>query len=870
MIEKRYNEKNVSTCDKNAMSIASWLGGAGQGNINQAAAAAVDGEATMTEKNYKVTGMTCSACTAHVQRAAAKLAGVEYSNVNLTTEKLTVRFDENTVKFEDIKKAVENAGYGLEEEQKAKRQEIGVEGMTCSSCCAAVERAVKKLSGVMSVSVNLATNRTSVEYDPLKVKLSQIKEAIAKAGYTPTDIKAEKTNDIEDEKRRHGLKVMRLRLIIAIVFAAPILYIAMSHMFPSLKVPIPYFMGSHNFPLMFALIQMFLTIPVILAGSKFFRIGFKTLLKGAPNMDTLVAIGTGSAFLYGIYATVMIYLGSFEYAQSLYFESAAVVITLVMLGKYLEAVSKGKTSEAIKKLMGLKPKTATVIKDGNEMEVPLDEVAVGDIVLVRPGSSIPVDGVIVEGATTADESMLTGESLPVEKQAGSNVTGGSINGEGLIKFTATRVGEDTALSKIIKLVEEAQGKKAPIAKLADIISGYFVPVVLGVAVIAAVVWALAGRDFNFDLNVFVTVLVIACPCALGLATPTAIMVGTGKGAELGILIKGGEALETTHKLKAVVFDKTGTITEGRPVLTDIKTYGALSGNEALLLSAAAERGSEHPIARAIVEGAKAKGMELPEPEEFKAVPGRGIDAAVKGKRILAGNIKLMTDNGIDISAAELDAKMLSAQGRTLMYIAVNGRLEALMAAADTVKPSSKAAVAKLKSLGVKVFMITGDNRNTAKAIADEVNIDDVLADVLPGDKANEVKKLQSAGYKVAMVGDGINDAPALVQADVGMAIGTGTDIAVESADVVLMRGDLNEVSSAIALSRATIRNIRQNLFWAFIYNLAGIPLAAGLIYALGGPLLNPIYAGAAMALSSVSVVSNALRLKRFKIKPAIV
>lgn len=824
----------------------------------------------MTERNYKVTGMTCSACAAHVQKAAAKLAKVEYSNVNLATEKMTVRFDETKVKFEDIKKAVENAGYGIEEELKTKRQELKIAGMTCASCSAAVERSVKKLSGVASVSVNLATNRASVEYDPSKVKLSQIKEAITKVGYTPKEVGTEKTHDPEDEKRQRALKIMRLRLIIAIVFSAPILYIAMSHMFPFLKVPIPYFMSSHNFPLMFAIVQMFLTIPVIFAGSKFFRVGFKTLLKGAPNMDTLVAIGTGSAFLYGIYATVMIYLGNFEYAQSLYFESAAVVITLVMLGKYLEAVSKGKTSEAIKKLMGLKPKTATVVKNGIEMEVPLDEVAVGDIVLVRPGSSIPVDGVITEGVTTADESMLTGESLPVEKQAGSNVTGGSINGEGLIKFAATRVGEDTALSKIIKLVEEAQGKKAPIAKLADVISGYFVPVVLGIAILAAVIWALAGKDFNFDLNVFVTVLVIACPCALGLATPTAIMVGTGKGAELGILIKGGEALETTHKLKAAVFDKTGTITEGKPVLTDIKMYSALSENEALMLSAAAERGSEHPIARAIVEGAKAKGLELPEPEEFKAVPGRGIDAAVKGKRILAGNIKLMADNGIDISAAENDAKTLSAQGRTLMYIAVDGKLDALMAAADTVKPSSKAAVAKLKSLGVKVFMITGDNRNTAKAIADEVNIDDVLADVLPGDKANEVKKLQSAGYKVAMVGDGINDAPALVQADVGMAIGTGTDIAVESADIVLMRGDLNEVSSAIALSRATIRNIRQNLFWAFVYNLAGIPLAAGIIYALGGPLLNPIYAGAAMALSSVSVVSNALRLKRFKIKTKII
>lgn len=872
-------KRNAGTiCGGHAIRIASWLSGAEPGKTNPAADAAVKGSpeseafwgnsggAMMTEQNYRVTGMTCSACAAHVQKAAAKLEGVEYSSVNLATEKMTVRFDENKASFEHIKKAVENAGYGLEEEKKTKRQELAVEGMTCAACSAAVERSVRKLEGVASVSVNLATNRAVFEYDPSKVKLSQIKDAIAKAGYTPKDIEAEKARDIEGEKRRRALKIMRLRLIIAIVFAAPILYIAMSHMFAALKLPIPYFMSPHDFPLMFALVQMFLTIPVILAGSRFFRVGFKTLLKGAPNMDTLVAIGTGSAFLYGVYATVMIYLGSFEFAQSLYFESAAVVITLVMVGKYLEAVSKGKTSEAIKKLMGLKPKTAVIVKDSAEMEVPLDEVAVGDIVLVRPGSSIPVDGVVLEGVSAVDESMLTGESLPVEKQAGSNVTGGSINGEGLIKFTTTHVGEDTALSKIIRLVEDAQGKKAPIAKLADVISGYFVPVVLGIAVVAAVVWALAGRDFNFDLNVFVTVLVIACPCALGLATPTAIMVGTGKGAELGILIKGGEALETTHKLGAVVFDKTGTISEGKPVLTDIKTYGSLNETEALILSASAERGSEHPIARAIVEGARTKGIDFPEPDEFKAVPGRGIDAAVSGKRVLAGNVKLMAENGIDISAADADAQALSGQGRTLMYIAVNGALVALMAAADTVKPSSRAAVAKLKSMGVKVYMITGDNRNTAKAIADEVNIDDVLADVLPGDKASEVKKLQEKGYKVAMVGDGINDAPALVQADVGMAIGTGTDIAVESADVVLMRGDLNEVSSAIALSRATIRNIRQNLFWAFIYNMAGIPLAAGVIYAFGGPLLNPIYAGAAMALSSVSVVSNALRLKRFKIK----
>lgn len=820
----------------------------------------------MTEKTYRVTGMTCASCAAHAQKAAAKLPGVEHSDVNIATEKLTVRFDEQKLGFAELQKAVEDAGYGLAPDQPAKKIEIGVQGMTCAACSAAVERAVKKLNGVASVSVNLTTNRAALEYDPAVVKLSQIKEAITKAGYTPVDIEGEKVRDAESEQRERALMIMKRRLIIAIVFSAPILYIAMSHMFPSLKIPIPYFMGSHSFPLMFALVQLVLTLPVMFAGSKFFRVGFKTLFKGAPNMDTLVAIGTGSAFLYGIYATVMIYLGSFGFSQQLYFESAAVVITLVMLGKYLEAVSKGKTSEAIKKLMNLKPKTAVVIKDGVELEVPLDEVSVGDIVMVRPGTTIPVDGIVVEGASTVDESMLTGESLPVEKQPESTVTGGSINGEGLIKFRVTQVGEDTALSKIIKLVEEAQGKKAPIAKLADIISGYFVPAVLGVALLAAIIWLIAGQDFNFILNIFVTVLVIACPCALGLATPTAIMVGTGKGAELGILIKGGEALETTHKINAVVFDKTGTITEGKPVLTDIKNYGASSDMDILALSAAAERGSEHPIARAIVEGAKEKGLTLAQPEEFKAVAGRGIDAVVKGRHVLAGNVKLMAESGVDISVAQADASALSSAGRTLMYIAVDGKLEALMAAADKVKPSSKQAVQRLKAIGIEVYMITGDNKNTASVVAKEVGIDHILADVLPGDKAGEVKKLQQSGKKVAMVGDGINDAPALVQADVGMAIGTGTDIAVESADVVLMRGDLNEVGAAIALSRATIRNIKQNLFWAFAYNTIGIPFAAGVIYAFGGPLLTPIFAGAAMALSSVSVVTNALRLKRFKLK----
>ena len=820
----------------------------------------------MIEKSYTVTGMSCASCAAHVQKAVSKLSGVDTCEVNIATEKLNTKFDEEKQSFETLKKAVENAGYGLEEEKNSKNIELVIQGMSCASCSAAVERVTRKLNGVSSAQVNLTTSRGSFEYDPTKVKLSEIKAAIEKAGYKPLDVEGEKTRDLDRERRENEIRQMRIRLIISAIFSAPILYIAMSHMFPKLGIPIPYFMGSHDFPLVFALVQLGLTIPVIIAGSGFYTRGFKTLIKGAPNMDTLIAIGTGSAFLYSMFATVEIFLGDFSFAQSLYFESAAVVITLVMLGKYLEAQSKGKTSEAIKKLMQLKPTTATIEKDGKELEVPLDEVMAGDIVIVRPGASYPVDGIVKAGVSTADESMLTGESLPVEKQPDSEVTGGSINGAGLIKFKATRVGNDTALSKIIKLVEDAQGKKAPIAKMADIVSGYFVPIVLGIAIVSAVGWALAGRDFNFVLTIFVSILVIACPCALGLATPTAIMVGTGKGAELGILIKGGEALETTHKINTVVLDKTGTITEGKPKLTDISVYRDISENEALILCASAERGSEHPIARAIVDNAEEKGLDLLSPENFKAVPGRGIDADVNGKRILAGNIKLMNENGVDTSISDSDAEKFSKSGRTLMYLAVDGHLSALMAAADTVKKSSREAISKLKKQGISVYMITGDNKSTAQSIAKEVGIENVLSDVLPQDKAGEVKRLQEEGQKVAMVGDGINDAPALVQADVGLAIGTGTDVAVESADVVLMRGDLNEVPAAIALSRATIRNIKQNLFWAFIYNLIGIPFAAGVIYMFGGPLLSPIFAGAAMAFSSVSVVTNALRLRSFKVR----
>ncbi len=818
----------------------------------------------MEDKSYSVTGMTCAACSAHVKKVISKLDGVESCEVNLAAEELDVKFDEDKVDFEKLKRAVEKAGYGLEEKKRDKSAEMAIEGMTCAACSAAVERVTRRLPGVKSAEVNLTTGRGAFVYDPSQVKLSEIKTAIEKAGYTPREIEGGKTRDIERERHEKELAGMKKRFFIAAIFAAPELYIAMSHMFPVLGLPIPAFMEPHRAPFVFAVVQLILTIPVVISGGRFYTRGIKTLLKGAPNMDSLVAIGTGSAFIYSLYATIMTFPNNHAYVMSLYYESAAVVVTLVMLGKYLEAVSRGKTSEAIKKLMQLRPTSATIEKGGGELEIPLDEVSIGDIVIVRPGSVFPVDGTVADGVSTADESMLTGESLPVEKQPGDTVTGGSINGEGLIRFKATRVGDDTALSRIIRLVEDAQSKKAPIAKLADVVSGYFVPAVLAIAVLSAIGWALAGRNLDFVLTIFVSVLVIACPCALGLATPTAIMVGTGRGAELGILIKSGEALETAHRIDAVVLDKTGTVTLGKPQLTDIVSYGGISEEDALMLCASAEKGSEHPIARAIADGAERRGVSLISPESFRAVPGRGIEALVSGRRVLAGNLKLMEENGIDTSFSKEDSSKLASSGRTLMYVALDGRLSALMAAADTVKPTSREAVSMLKKLGIGVYMITGDNKSTAGAIANEVGIENVLSDVLPGDKASEVRRLQERGLKVAMVGDGINDAPALAAADIGMAIGTGTDVAVESADIVLMRGDLGEVPAAIALSRATIRNIKQNLFWAFIYNMVGIPFAAGIVYLLGGPMLSPIFAGAAMALSSVSVVGNALRLRSFK------
>ena len=611
--------------------------------------------------------------------------------------------------------------------------------------------------------------------------------------------------------------------------------------------------------------QLILVIPTIIAGYRFYTVGVKALLGRSPNMDSLIAIGTGAAVIYSIYSTILIATGdSAAVHEGLYYESAGVIITLILLGKSLEAVSKGKTSEAIKKLMGLAPKTATVIHGNEEIEVPIDEVEIGDIILVKPGEKIPVDGEITEGHTAIDESMLTGESMPVDKNPGDKVYAASINKNGMIKFRAAKVGGNTALAQIIRLVEDAQNTKAPIAKLADIVSGYFVPIVVAIAVLAFATWLISGKTFIFALKIFISVLVIACPCALGLATPTAIMVGTGKGAENGILIKSGEALETAHKINTIVFDKTGTITEGKPEVTDILTAPGFSESRLLQIAASGEKGSEHPLGEAIVRCAEKKNLDFLKIGNFRALPGRGVEVEIDNIPTLIGNRKLMDEKSISLGTFADESERLAGGGKTPMYVAVNSEMAGIIAVADIVKESSARAIKKLQSMGIEVAMITGDNRKTAEAIARQVGIDRVLSEVLPQDKSGEVKKLQSEGRRVAMVGDGINDAPALAQADIGIAIGSGTDVAIESADIVLMRSDLLDVPTAINLSKSTIRNIKQNLFWAFGYNVAGIPIAAGLLHAFGGPLLNPMFAAAAMSLSSVSVLSNALRLKRFR------
>ncbi|NLU07033.1 MAG: cadmium-translocating P-type ATPase [Clostridiales bacterium] len=727
-----------------------------------------------------------------------------------------------------------------------------VEGMSCAACARTIEKVSRKVEGVKEANVNFATEKLTVSFDPSKMKINHLKKDIERAGYK---ILEEESIGEKEKKKENEIRGLKRRFIISAVFTVPLLVVAMGPMITSAIDPMMH-------PREFAVIQLLLVLPVMVVGRKYFIGGFRSLFKRSPNMDSLIAIGTSAAFLYSLFSVFKI-LQSGIY-RHMYFESAGVILTLITLGKYFENLAKGRTSESIKKLMGLAPKTANVIKNEREIRIPIDEVKVSDVLVVRPGEKIPVDGEVIEGMTSVDESMLTGESIPVEKTPGSKIIGASINKNGSVKYRATRVGKDTALSQIIKLVEEAQGSKAPIAKLADVIAGYFVPVVLALGILASIGWYISGQSAVFAITIFISVLVIACPCALGLATPTAIMVGTGKGAEYGVLIKSGEALEVAHKIQTVVFDKTGTITEGKPKVTDIIPLGTAKEDYLLQIAASAESASEHPLGEAIVKEAKNRNIPLEDAKSFAAIPGCGIEVSIDDNEVLLGNIKLISSRKISQKNIETEWQQLSSEGKTPMYIAINGKLMGIIAVADVVKENSRKAVKKLHSLGIEVVMITGDNKNTAQAISRQVGIDRVFAEVLPKDKASEVKKLQGENKKVAMVGDGINDAPALAQADVGIAIGSGTDVAMESADIVLMKSDLMDVVTAIDLSKKTIKNIKENLFWAFGYNSLGIPVAMGVLFIFGGPLLNPMIAALAMSLSSVSVLLNALRLKRFK------
>lgn len=813
----------------------------------------------MKQKTSKIEGMTCSACASRIERVVKKLEGVETANVNFAAEMLNVTYDESKLDEDKITVAVEKAGFKLKKQSKS--YTFKIEGMTCSACASRIERVVNKLEGIEQGSVNFASEKLNVIVDESITNIGQVKAAVSKAGFK---LISEEEKKKEVKKYRED-QLLFYRFIISVGFTVPLLIISMGHM---MGMPLPHIIEPMMNPMNFAIVQLILTIPVMAVGYKFYKVGFKNLFQLSPNMDSLIAIGTSAAFIYSLYGMLQISRGDGSYAMHLYFESAATILALITLGKYLEARSKGRTSEAIKKLMGLSPKTATVIRNGNEQVIPIEEVLVGDIIIVKPGEKLPVDGEIIEGSTAIDEAMITGESIPVEKTVGNEVIGASINKTGFIKYKATKVGKDTALAQIIKLVEEAQGTKAPIAKLADVIAAYFVPTVIALAVIAAVFWLIMGETPVFALTIFIAVLVIACPCALGLATPTAIMVGTGRGAEEGVLIKGGEALETTYKIDTIVFDKTGTLTEGKPKVTDIvvakESTNLYTEEDILLLAASSEKGSEHPLGEAIVKAAEEKGLTLKNLDTFNAIPGHGIEVEIEGKTVLLGNKKLMVEKNVAITELEAVSDQLAAEGKTPMYIAIGTELVGIVAVADTLKASSKEAINMLHDMGIKVAMITGDNRRTAEAIAKQVGIDIVLAEVLPEDKANEVKRLQDEGKKVAMVGDGINDAPALARADIGIAIGSGTDVAIESADIVLMRSDLKDVPTAIKLSKATIRNIKQNLFWAFGYNVLGIPVAMGVLHLFGGPLLNPMIAAAAMSLSSVSVLTNALRLRKFK------
>ncbi len=739
--------------------------------------------------------------------------------------------------------------------------------MKCASCSAHVATALEKLEGLSEVSVNLASERAQFLYEPAKITISRVNKTIRDAGYTPIEAtKKTMAGDIDEAKRREA-RILTIKLFVAALFTVPLFYIAMAPMLTIVSLPLPSSIAPDKAPLAYAMLQFLLTIPVIAAGHSFYSSGIAAIVRRSPNMDSLVAMGTGAALLYSVLSLIQMAGGSQQAdgMHHLYFESAAVIITLILLGKSLELRAKGKTSQAIKRLLDLAPRNALVIREGKECEIPVDEVAAGDIVIVKPGSKIPVDGVIIEGSTSVDESMLTGESIPVDRVSGDTLHAASINGNGSIRMRAEKTGEDTMFAQIIRLVERAQGSKAPVARLADRVSGIFVPIVFIIALVAALSWYIAGAGFTFALTVFITTLVIACPCALGLATPTAIMVGTGKGAENGILIKSGEALESAHKTTTVVLDKTGTITEGKALVTDIFALDGHTQDELLRLAASAEKGSEHSLAAAIVEEARRKNLSLENVTNFEALPGRGIRASIGAIELLLGNTKLMSEMSVDTSQLREHGAAYAAAGKTPMYIALNGKVAGLVCVADVIKKTSTGAISRLRARGMEVIMITGDHKSTARAVAAQAGIDRVIAEVLPDEKAGKIAELQKEGRLVAMVGDGINDAVALARADTGIAIGSGTDVAIESAGIVLMRGDLNGVVDAIDLSRRTMRTIRQNLFWAFGYNVLGIPVAAGVLALFGGPLLSPMIAAAAMSFSSVSVVTNALRLRSYKV-----
>ena len=746
----------------------------------------------------------------------------------------------------------------------SEKKEYKLSGMTCAACAMTVEMAVKDLETVEEVSVNLATERLSL-LPKAGFDSQQVLDAVAEAGYQAEEKGKDRPSDVSEEAamKAQELQKKKQQLLILLLTVLPLLYISMGSM---IGLPLPSFLDHMAHPLVFVLSQLLLTLPAVWIGRSFYQRGFRNLIKRHPNMDSLIAVGTSAAFLYSLYSVSQVFLGHHPFVHQLYFESVAVIITLVLLGKYLESSAKGRTSQAIQSLLELVPSQATVIRYGEAVTIDTEDIRVGDIIRIKPGERMPVDGLVTEGQTFVDESMMTGESVPIEKKVGDTITSATINQNGSIDYQATRVGSDTTLAQIVRLVEEAQGSKAPIAALADKISLYFVPIVLSLATLSALGWYfLAGESLSFSLSIFIAVLVIACPCALGLATPTAIMVGTGKGAENGILIKSGQALEAAYQLVTIVLDKTGTITVGKPSLTDLLPLGAFNRSDLLQLIASAEQHSEHPLAQAILEAAEEEGLDLLPVSHFEAIVGRGLSAQVEGRQLLVGNESLMKEKHIDSSAFQEQLLELSQEGKTAMFVSIDGKMAGILAVADEMKSSSLKAVQELQSMGLEVIMLTGDREETATAIAQKAGIQKVIAGVLPDGKAAAIKDLQEAGKKLAMVGDGINDAPALVQADVGIAIGSGADVAIESADVVLMHSDLQDVVKAIKLSQATIRNIKENLFWAFAYNTLGIPIAMGLLHLFGGPLLNPMLAGLAMSLSSVSVVVNALRLGRFKV-----